>query len=86
LASFRLAQHDPQAATATLALVIDGSVGPRPFSMVAALLLEAAARGALRDPAGAGRALGPALDLAARPTPGKPPPRASRCRRADRAA
>jgi LuxR family maltose regulon positive regulatory protein len=53
----RLAQHDPQAATAALAPVIDGSVGSQPFSVVAALLLEAAARDALRDPAAAGRAL-----------------------------
>jgi LuxR family maltose regulon positive regulatory protein len=57
LASLRLAQHDPQAATAALAPVIDGSVGSQPFSVVAALLLEAAARDALRDPAAAGRAL-----------------------------
>jgi LuxR family maltose regulon positive regulatory protein len=64
LASLRLAQHDPQAATAALAPVIDGSVGSQPFSVVAALLLEAAARDALRDPATAGRALERALDLA----------------------
>ena len=64
LASLRLAQHDPQAATAALAPVIDGSVGSQPFSVVAALLLEAAARDALRDPAAAGRALERALDLA----------------------
>jgi LuxR family maltose regulon positive regulatory protein len=44
LASLRPAQHDPQAATATLAPVIDGSVGSQPFSVVAALL-EAMARG-----------------------------------------
>jgi LuxR family transcriptional regulator, maltose regulon positive regulatory protein len=64
LASLRLAQHDPQAATAALAPVIDGSVGSQPFSVVVALLLEAAARDALRDPATAGRALERALDLA----------------------
>ena len=45
LASLRLAQHGPQAATAVLAPVIDGSVESRPFSVVAALLLEAIARG-----------------------------------------
>jgi len=45
LASLRPAQHDPQAATATLMPVIDGSVGFQPFSVVAALLLEAMARG-----------------------------------------
>jgi len=64
LVSLRLAQHDPQAATAALAPAIDGSVGSQPFSVVAALLLEAAARDALRDPAAAGRALERALDLA----------------------
>jgi LuxR family maltose regulon positive regulatory protein len=64
LVSLRLAQHDPQAATAALAPVIDGSVGFQPFSVVAALLLEAMARDALRDPAAAGRALDRALDLA----------------------
>ena len=63
MASLRLAQHDPQAATAALAPAIDGSVGSQPFSVVAALL-EAAARDALRDPAAAGRALERALDLA----------------------
>ena len=64
LASLRLAQHDPQAATAALAPVIDGSVGFQPFSVVAALPLEAMARDALRDPVAAGRALERALDLA----------------------
>ena len=64
MASLRLAQHDPQAATAALAPVIDGSVGSQPFSVVAALLLEAAARDALRDPAASGRALERVLDLA----------------------
>ena len=63
MASLRLGQHDLQAAAA-LAPVIDGSVGSQPFSVVAALLLEAAARDALRDPAAAGRALERALDLA----------------------
>ena len=48
LASLRLAQHDPQAATATLAPIIDGSVGFQPFSVVAAPLLESMARGGSR--------------------------------------
>ena len=64
LASLRLAQHDPQAATAALAPVIDGSAGVHPFSVVAALLLEAMARDAVGDQAAAGRALERALDLA----------------------
>jgi len=67
LASLRLAQHDPQAATAALAPVLDGSVsrvGVHPSWMVRALLLEAIARDALGDPAAAGRALERALDLA----------------------
>jgi LuxR family maltose regulon positive regulatory protein len=67
LASLRLAQHDPQAATAALAPVLDGSVsrvGVHPSWVVAALLLEAIARDALGDPAAAGRALERALDLA----------------------
>ena len=65
LASLRLAQHDPQAATAALAPVIDGSVRPGlPAIVVVALLLEAMARDALGDPDAAGRALERALDLA----------------------
>jgi len=64
LTSLRLAQHDPRAATAALALVIDGSVGSQPFSVVAALLPEAPPRDALRDPAAARRARERALDLA----------------------
>jgi LuxR family maltose regulon positive regulatory protein len=67
LASLRLAQHDPQAATAALAPVLDGSVsrvGVHPSWVVAALLLEAIARDALGDQAAAGRALERALDLA----------------------
>jgi LuxR family maltose regulon positive regulatory protein len=62
LAWLRLAQHDPQAATAALAPVVDGSVGP-PWA-VAALLVEVTARGALGDSDAAGRALERALDLA----------------------
>jgi len=67
LASLRLAQHDPRAATAALAPVLDGSVsrvGVHPSWVVAALLLEAIARDALGDQAAAGRALERALDLA----------------------
>jgi LuxR family maltose regulon positive regulatory protein len=65
LAELRLAQHDPQAATAALAPVIHGSVpAVHPVWTVAALLLEAIARDALEDPAAAGRALERALDLA----------------------
>jgi LuxR family transcriptional regulator, maltose regulon positive regulatory protein len=64
LASLRLAQHDPQAATAALAAVLDGSVsrvGVHPSWVVAALLLEAIARDARGDQAVAGRALERAL-------------------------
>jgi LuxR family transcriptional regulator, maltose regulon positive regulatory protein len=65
LASLRLAQHDPQAATAALAPVIDGSVPPgHPNWLMVALALGAMARDALGDPAAAGRALERALDLA----------------------
>jgi LuxR family transcriptional regulator, maltose regulon positive regulatory protein len=66
LAVLRLAQHDPQAATAALAPVIDGSV-PAGLAvwMVTAVLLEAIARDALGDQDAAGRALERALDLAA---------------------
>jgi LuxR family transcriptional regulator, maltose regulon positive regulatory protein len=65
LASLRLAQHDPQAATAALAPVIDGSVPvSHPNWLMVALALEAMARDALGDPAAAGRALERAFDLA----------------------
>jgi LuxR family maltose regulon positive regulatory protein len=65
LAWLRLARHDPQAATAALAPVIDGSVpAGHPHWLVVTLLLEAKARDALGDPAAAGRALERALDLA----------------------
>jgi len=65
LASLRLAQHDPQAATAALAPVIDGSVpAGHPNWLMTTLQLEAMARDALGDPAAAGRALERALDLA----------------------
>jgi LuxR family maltose regulon positive regulatory protein len=65
LASLRLAQHDPESATAALAPVIDGSV-PAGLAvwMVTALLLEAIARDALGDQAATGRALERALDAA----------------------
>jgi LuxR family maltose regulon positive regulatory protein len=65
LAGLRLAQHHPQAATAALAPVLDGSVpvvNPRVW-LIRAFLLEAIARDALGD-AAAGRALEHALDLA----------------------
>jgi len=64
-AALRLAQHDPSAAVAVLAPVLDGSVrvGWRSW-LVEAFLLEAIARDALGDPAAAGRALERALDLA----------------------
>jgi LuxR family maltose regulon positive regulatory protein len=64
-AVLRLARHDPHAATAALAPVLDGSsrVGWR-SRLVQAFLLEAIARDALGDPAAAGCALERALDLA----------------------
>ena len=64
-AAIRLAQHDPHAATAELALVLDGSA-PVFWRVlpVQAFLLEAIARDMLGDPAAAGRALERALDLA----------------------
>ena len=64
-AMLRLAQHDPHAATAALAPVLDGSAPvTRPTWLVQAFLLEAIARDALGDPAAAWRALECALDLA----------------------
>jgi LuxR family maltose regulon positive regulatory protein len=64
-AVLRLAQHDPHAATAALAPVLDGSAPvTRPTWLVQAFLLEAIARDALGDPPAAGRALERALDLA----------------------
>src|SRR5262245_28936196 len=64
-AVLRLAEHDPRAAMATLAPVLDGS-SPVVWSawLVEALLLEAIARDAREDPGAAGRALERALDLA----------------------
>jgi LuxR family maltose regulon positive regulatory protein len=64
IALLRLAQHDPQGATAALAPVLDGSVRTHPVWVVAAALLEASARDALGDPRAAGRAVERALDLA----------------------
>jgi LuxR family maltose regulon positive regulatory protein len=64
-ALLRLAQHDPDAATAALAPVLDGSapVAWRSW-LTQAFLLEAIARDALGDEGAAGRALERALDLA----------------------
>jgi LuxR family maltose regulon positive regulatory protein len=65
IAVLRLAQHDPHAATGTLAPVLDGSAAPvRETWLVEAFVLEAIARDALGDPAAAERALKRALDLA----------------------
>jgi len=67
LAVLRLAQHNPQAATAALAPVLSGSATSAADADVAAVqayLLEAIARDALGDPAAAGSALEHALDLA----------------------
>jgi LuxR family maltose regulon positive regulatory protein len=68
LALPRLARGDPQAATAALAPVLDGSAPvmnpPSGGRLVQAFLLEAIARDTLGDPAAAGRALERALDLA----------------------
>ena len=64
-AILRLAQHDPAAASAALAPVLDGSatVGWRSW-LAEAFLLEAIARDAVSDSAAAGAALERALDLA----------------------
>jgi LuxR family transcriptional regulator, maltose regulon positive regulatory protein len=64
-AVLRLAQHDPHAAAAALAPVLDGSA-PVFWRMLLAqaFLLEAITRDALGDPGAAGRALQRALDLA----------------------
>ena len=64
IALLRLAQHDPQGATAALAPVLDGSVRVHPVWVVAAALLEAIARDELGDSAAAERAIERALDLA----------------------
>ena len=65
LAALPLAQHDPHAATAALAPVLDGSAPlVRRTWLVGAFLLEAIARDALGEPAAAERALECAPDLA----------------------
>ncbi|MEU9245777.1 LuxR C-terminal-related transcriptional regulator [Streptomyces sp. NPDC048385] len=67
LAALRLARDDPQAATAALAPVLDGSaplMEPRGW-LVQPLLLDAIARDALGDQAAARRTLESALGLAA---------------------
>jgi LuxR family transcriptional regulator, maltose regulon positive regulatory protein len=64
-AALRLAQDDPQAASAALAPVLDGSAPVTLAIWLAqAFVLEAIARDALGDPAAAGRAGERALDLA----------------------
>jgi LuxR family maltose regulon positive regulatory protein len=65
LAELRLAQDDPLGAAAVVAPIVDGALAvPAPLFEIQALLLEAIARDALRDPGGASRALERALDLA----------------------
>jgi LuxR family maltose regulon positive regulatory protein len=66
LAVLRLAQDNPQAATAALEPVLDGSASLMNLHVwvIQAFLLEAIAREALGDPADAGRALEQALDVA----------------------
>jgi LuxR family maltose regulon positive regulatory protein len=62
-----LAQHDPQAATATLPPLLDGSIlGVHLVCVVAALLLEAIASDAPGNPDAARGVLERALDLAER--------------------
>jgi LuxR family maltose regulon positive regulatory protein len=64
-AVLRLAQHDPRAATAALAPVLDRSAPIcQPAWLAEALLLEALARAALGDSAAAASALERGLDLA----------------------
>ena len=64
-AVLRLAQDDPQAATAVLAPVLEGAAPAPPGTWLAhAFMLEAIAQEALGDPAAAGRAVEQALDLA----------------------
>jgi LuxR family transcriptional regulator, maltose regulon positive regulatory protein len=64
-AALRLAQHDPHAAAAALAPVLDGSALPlRPAWLVEAFVLEAISQDRLGDPPAAERALERALDLA----------------------
>jgi LuxR family maltose regulon positive regulatory protein len=64
-AMLRLAQDNPRAATVMLAPVLDGSARIGwPSWLVEAFLLEAIGRGAIGDPAAAGRAVERALALA----------------------
>jgi len=64
-ARLRLAQHDPDAAAAALTPVLDGSAPVPPETWLPhAFMVEATARDALGDAAGARRALERALDLA----------------------
>ena len=65
LAELRLAQDDPERAATAVAPIVDGSVAVlAPLHEILALLLEAIARDALRDPGAASRALERALELA----------------------
>jgi LuxR family maltose regulon positive regulatory protein len=65
LAELRLAQDDPLGAVEAVAPIVDGALVVRvPLFEIQALLLEAIARDALRDPGAASRALERALDLA----------------------
>jgi LuxR family maltose regulon positive regulatory protein len=65
LAELRLAQDDPAGAAAAVAPIVDGALDVRaPLFEIQALLLEAIASDALRDPVAASRALERALDLA----------------------
>jgi LuxR family transcriptional regulator, maltose regulon positive regulatory protein len=65
VAALRLAQHNPRAATAALAPVLDTSApGSHQVWMITAWVLEASARDALGESEAAGRALEHGLDLA----------------------
>ena len=65
LASLRLAQDDPEAAADALAPIIDDTTWAETSLWgIEALLMEAIARDALRDPGAASRALERALDIA----------------------
>ena len=66
VAALRLAQHDPRAALAVLAPILDGSAAAITPARVGAYLLEALAREAASDPAAADNAVERALDLAER--------------------
>jgi LuxR family transcriptional regulator, maltose regulon positive regulatory protein len=67
LAALRLAQHDPHAAAAALAPVLDGSAPvDHPVWLAEAFMLDAITRDALGDPSGAEHALEHALDLTER--------------------